>query len=161
MIWEQELWDRLDNYSKATKLEKGNALPLSIKIRVTAGCFHREHSPEAYTIIDEFYSQNTDKSIKLVEHENGPELLVYLAFTTAVLSLSAQTINFVSTIIKARSEGVKKGDMPNESIELIVRGFDKKGKIKEEKVLKINSTDKISNKNIDVALKHVMKKFIE
>ena len=29
-------------------------VPLSIKIGVTSGCYHAEHSPEAYAIIDAY-----------------------------------------------------------------------------------------------------------
>lgn len=28
------------------------SIPISIKVRVVSGCFHREHSPKAYELID-------------------------------------------------------------------------------------------------------------
>jgi len=55
---------------------------------VTSGCFHREHSPHAYVLIDRDLDGLTrDPAVSFVEHENGPELLVELALATAGLGL--------------------------------------------------------------------------
>ena len=70
------------------------------------GCFHREHSPCAYELIDSYLSRSTAES-EIEEHESGPELLVYLAVATAGLTLAKSIIDLVTSIIKARSEGVK------------------------------------------------------
>ena len=51
--WENEFRHRIETF-EALLLAKGEgkAKAISIKIRVTGGCFHREHSPYAYRIID-------------------------------------------------------------------------------------------------------------
>jgi hypothetical protein len=70
-------------------------------------------------------------------HESGPELLFCLAMWTATISLAKEVIKLVTAIINARSEGQKQGDRHHEAIELIVRDFDKDGKMFEERVLRI------------------------
>ncbi len=85
---------------------KRNEVPVSIKIRIVSGCFHREHSPRAYEIIDAKLSKlPRNVMLGFEEHESGPELLVYVA---AGVALTTSVINLVTAIIKARSEGVKK-----------------------------------------------------
>lgn len=61
---------------------------VSIKVRVVSGCFHREHSPRAYELIDRSLTKlpGSDGSFAFEEHESGTEILVYLALTTAGLS---------------------------------------------------------------------------
>ena len=121
---------------------------VSIKIWVTSGCFHREHSPVAYQFIDQFLTAipGDDTTFSFQEHESGPELLVYFAVGTAGITLAKSVIDLITTIIKARSEGVKKGDRPSDPIELIVRrvegGRRRKGGRREE----CNLTKAISQK---------------
>ena len=55
------------------------------------------------------------------EHESGPELLVFVAVVTAGISLAKSVIDLIVAIIKARSEGIKKGDHPASPLDLIVR----------------------------------------
>ncbi len=158
--WENEFRHRLDSFGTGIK-KKGEGLTLSIKTRVTGGCFHRQHSPNAYKIIDEYFRthQFKEDKIEFVEHESGPEVLVYITFGTAVLMLSKSVIDLVVAIIKSRQEGVKRGDGPNAPIELIVRGFDEKGEVKEEKVLKFESWDAVSRSVVEGALQTSVKKF--
>jgi hypothetical protein len=101
----------------------GPGLAISIKIRVNSGCFHREHSPQAYELIDEYFAsiKGSDSVSTFEEHESGPELLVYLALGTAGVSLAKSVIDLVTAIIKPRADGVKKGDQPSAPVELVVR----------------------------------------
>ena len=57
-------------------------VPLSIKLRVVSGCFHREHSPHAYQLIDSHLNASPAE-LEFQEHESGPELLVYMAAVLA------------------------------------------------------------------------------
>ena len=113
--------------------------PVSIKVGVTSGCFHREHSPHAYQLIDDYLADAdlSDLQFRFEEHESGPELLVYLAVTAAALGVVKSVVELVTAIIKARSEGIKKGDRPSDPLELIVRGHSKDGEYFEETVLRI------------------------
>jgi hypothetical protein len=160
MLWENQLQSKLDQF-KLSNQNTTDAIPISIKIRVTGGCFHRKHSPNAYTIIDEYLLKNPLDNAIFEEHETGPELLVLLAFLAAGAELTAGVINFVSEIIKARKIGIKRGDTPKEHIELIIRGFDVSGKFKEELVLKIDSENPISAELIKSALKKSAKLFLK
>lgn len=63
---------------------------MSIKVRVQASCFHPEHSPEAYRLIDDYTATAdlSDVHFQFEEHESGPEILVYLAVAAAGLELA-------------------------------------------------------------------------
>src|SRR6202161_318007 len=72
-------------------------LPVSIKIRVLSGCFHREHSPRADKLIDQaLASLLPDAALSFEEHESGPELLIYAAAATAAMSLAANVLNLIT-----------------------------------------------------------------
>src|SRR2546421_398053 len=94
---------------------------VSIKLRVASGCFHREHSPAAYSLIDTQLPALTSDGWTLEEHESGPEILVWVA---AGVALSKSVIDLVVTILKARQDGIKNGDRPNDPLEIIVRKMD-------------------------------------
>lgn len=133
-----------------------NMRPVSIKIRIASyGCFHREHSKEAYAIIDDYVGRAdlSDIQYEIVEHESGPEILVYLAFATAGLTVVKSLIELVTAIIKARSEGIKRGDHPSDPLELIVRGYEEDGKFFQETVLRISPESRVTPKQIETALK--------
>ena len=144
--WPKELHSRLRKFEAQNRIAH-EGVSFSIKVRVTSGCFHREHSPFAYRAIDRAVADAaSDPSVVLVEHENGPELLVYLAVTAAGLNLTTALVNLVTAIIKARSEGVKKGDRPADPLELIVRRSHDGVNAKEEIILRIAPTDKVDRK---------------
>ena len=132
----------------------GNLAPVSIKVRITSGCFHREHSPEAYVLIDDFIRHADLSAIQyeIIEHESGPELLVYLAVTTAGLTFVKSVVELITAIIKARSDGIKSGDHPDDPLELIVRGYWKDGEYFEEKILRIGPKEKVTIKQIQDSL---------
>lgn len=159
MNWENEFRHRIRRF-EASASEKGEGLSFSIKIRVSSGCYHREHSPRAYRIIDDYLRAHPSNEFSFQEHESGPELLVYLSLGAAGISLTASVINLVTAIIKARSEGIKRGDDRSTPLELIVRGFDRSGNLKEEKILKIDSNDSVTKDLIGQALNNSLNKMI-
>ena len=129
-------------------------VPVSIKVRVTSGCFHREHSPHAYRLIDAYlaHADLSDVQCRFEEHESGPEFLVYLAVTAAGLGVVKSVVELVTAIIKARSDGIKKGDRPSDPLELILRGHSKDGEYFEETVLRVPPEQLITPKQIEDAL---------
>lgn len=129
---------------------------IAIKIRVDSGCFHREHSPEAYKIIDELLNtksiQLSGHEYEFKEHESGPEIIAYAALTTAGITLGKSIIDLVTTIIKARAEGIYKGDKPNAPLKLIVRTqYVKKG-IEEKIVMEFNKFSEVDKVAIETNL---------
>ncbi len=136
--WQRTFRDRMQGFRRRRPPSPGD-IALSVKIRVTSGCFHREHSPCAYEVIDSQLARSTAE-FEFEEHESGPELLVYLAVASAGLTLAKSVIDLITSIIKARSEGVKKGDRPNDPLELIVRRVDDSG-FREETALRIGHND--------------------
>ena len=85
------------------------------------------------------------------EHESGSELLVYLAVTAAGLGVVKSVVELFTAIIKARSEGIKKGDRPSDPLAFIVRGHSKNGEYFEEVVLGIPPEHVITLKQIEDA----------
>ena len=81
-VWQSEFRKRMERFGGA---KSDNLMPVSIKVRVESGCFHREHSPQAYRLVDDFLAgaRKADFACQIEEHESGPELLLYMAVTTA------------------------------------------------------------------------------
>jgi|WetSurMetagenome_2_1015567.scaffolds.fasta_scaffold474213_1 hypothetical protein len=81
--WPREFRQRARGYESRFTSEPGE-FPLSIKVRVTSGCFHREHSPAAYLLIDEHLASipASERHFAVEEHESGPEILVFTAIAT-------------------------------------------------------------------------------
>lgn len=158
--WQQTFRNRMRRFNTRHPPRAGD-IALSIKLRVVSGCFHREHSPCAYQLIDSQLARSVP-DLQFVEHESGPELLVYMAVATAGLSLAKSVIDLVTAIVKARSEGVKKGDRPADPLELIVRRVDDGREFREEMVLRIGQNDpvdpKIIEKQVNEALRKLLKK---
>jgi hypothetical protein len=161
MNWTNEFKNRMHDFEN--QFNEKNSFALSIKIRITSGCFHREHSPEAYKIIDNEIKQRDPRSEKIafIEHESGPEILVYLAVTAATIQLSASVIDLIKAIIDARSKGIEKGDRPHDDLHIIVRGFDKNGELKDETVCKINHLEKIDKKTIKTVIESSINKTLK
>jgi len=154
--WRNEFRRRMNTFDEHAHDDE---LAVSIKVRVTSGCFHREHSPQAYRIIDEYLQLQAPEDARwsFQEHESGPELLVYLAVTTAGLSLATSVINLVTAIIKARADGIKKGDHPNAPLEIIVRGHHRDGEFYEEQILRVDSRTPLARDVIENALNQGVK----
>jgi hypothetical protein len=148
--WQRTFQDRMNRF-EARRSPRGDGVAVSIKIRVRSGCFHREHSPHAYRLIDQNLSTSrlSATEIEFEEHESGPELLVYLAVATAGLSLAKSVIDLIITIIKARAEGIKAGDGPAAPLELIVRRVDRGSEFHEEVVLRVGHTDPVDENVIE------------
>jgi hypothetical protein len=159
--WHDIFRKRIDTFQRLRSPKQGE-VPVSIKVRINFGCFHREHSPRAYQIIDRHLNSiSPDECVfEFEEHESGPEILVYVAAATAGITIANSIINLIITIIKARAEGIKKGDKPSAPVEIIVRRVDKQGDFTEEKVLSIKHTDPVKpatiEKHINQALKHLL-----
>ena len=155
--WEAEFRHRMERFHRG----RGDGLGISIKLRVTSGCFHRDHSPEAYRIIDGFLASHPSEDCLFEEHESGPELLVYMAVATAGITFAKSVVDLVTTIVKARSEGIRKGDSPSAPLVLIVRGIGVDEEFHEDEVLRIDSHDPPSEKMIEDGLTDAINRIAE
>jgi hypothetical protein len=160
--WQQTFRERMHRFEERPPAHPGD-VAVSIKVRVVSGCFHREHSPHAYAVIDSYLAKSSpDSEMRFQEHESGPELLVYLAATTAGITLAKSVIDLVTAIIKARAEGTQRGDKLDEPVELLVRRFDKGNEFREEVVLRIGHKEpadaKIIKRQLDAALRKLIKR---
>jgi len=162
MNWNNELQKRLMHFESNSQVRRDtDALSISIKVRVDSGCFHREHSPHAFAIIDKSLNENKSGEFHYIEHENGPEIITYIGLASTLIVFTTAVIEIVSTIIKARSEGIQKGDRPDDYIELITRGFTKTGKLKEEKILRIRTGDKVPKKVLKKKLQKALEEYFD
>jgi len=151
MAWEDDFRKRMDVFS-ASSSSSYNGIPVSIKIRTTKGCYHREHSPSAYKIIDSYLLTHPCDDYSFKEHESGPEILVYFALATSGITLAKSIIDLITVIIKARKEERKLDDYRKSPLELVIRGFDENGMIREEISLKIDSEQDVSESLIEKAI---------
>lgn len=159
--WPDEFARRIRGFSEPFA---GSGIPVSVKVRVASGCFHREHSPHAYRLIDaalrEPGLERERDTIRWHEHESGPELLVWIPFVTAGVAFSAAAINLVVSILKARSDGIKAGDRPREPLELIVRTTRPGEGVVEEKVLRFDPHDPVHAAVVGKALDEAARKML-
>lgn len=151
--WAQPIRERLTDFERGAPGAPGETA-VSIKLRVMRGCFHREHSPHACLLIDKHLAAipSRERDFRFEEHESGPEIIVYLAVATAGLTLAKSVVDLVTAIVKALSEGVKRGDRADSQFELIVRRADDANGIKEEKVLRISPGDGVDRAAIEKGL---------
>jgi len=147
--WERVFNERMNDFGSRFG---DTGLSISIKVRVASGCFHRQCSPRAYEIIDHQLTEAQLDHVDFVEHESGPELLVWLALGTAGIALAKSIVDLLETIIKARTEGIEKGDGPSAPLELIVRGMKDDGRFREERVMAIRCHDPLDRKRLTEAL---------
>lgn len=159
--WQRTFRGRMHRFERQGAPRLGE-VAVSIKIRVVSGCFHREHSPHAYELIDSQLAKiRPDSALAIEEHESGPELLVYLAVATAGITLAKTVIDLITAIIKARSEGVKKGDTPADPIQLIVRRVGDDREFREEIVLRIGKQDRVDAKAIAKQLDESLRRLVD
>lgn len=146
-------------FERSREPQRGE-VAVSIKIRVTSGCFHREHSPRAYAEIDHNLGSlaKTNTRIVFEEHESGPEILAY---AVVGIGLATAVINLITAIIKARSEGIKKGDHPTDPLCLIVRRVHDAEGFREEQVLTLGHTDSIDEGKLQEQLTAALRKLLK
>lgn len=104
---------------KTHRPERPSDVPVWMKIRI-------DPTSEEHAVIHRYREKlaPADADFEFETHESGPEILVYLAVTAAGVSLVKSVIDLITTIIKARSETWRKGDLPFKPLELIVRHVD-------------------------------------
>jgi hypothetical protein len=161
-MWPQEFRRRIDTFANEVAHNPGDTA-ISIKVRVTSGCFHREHSPIAYSRIDAVLGRVPawGHAFRFVEHESGPEILVYVAAATAGISLAKSVIDLVVAILKARSDGIKKGDSPSHPVELIVRRSVEREHVAEEVVLRLDHSEDIDPIEVERKLRNAVQKLVK
>lgn len=159
--WQETFRNRMHRF-EARRAPSPGEVAVSIKVRITSGCFHREHSPHAYELIDRSLDKLTPADgFAFVEHESGPEILVYLALGTAGLTLAKSIVDLITAIIKARSEGIQKGDRPSDPLELIVRRVHDGQGFREETVLRIGHRDSVDEAKLEQRIKDALQKLLK
>jgi hypothetical protein len=152
---EQKFREQMSAFMSRSNAKAGD-VALSIKLKNPSGCFQREHSPDAYALIDP-YLKNLPPNVEFLVHESGPELLIIAAATT----LAANVIGLITAIIKAREEGEKKGDRSAQPLELIVRRAEDGHKLREETVLRIGHAGQPGEKTIEEQVEKAIVKFLK
>lgn len=160
-MWPEDFRRRMEAFGNRVGHRPGDTA-VSIKVRVTSGCFHREHSPIAYSLIDAALCnvRGPEREFEFLEHESGPEVLVYVAAATAGISLAKSVIDLVVAILKARSEGIRKGDNPSHPIELIVRRSVQREHVADEVVLRLDHSDRIDAGQVERRLRDTLRRLM-
>ncbi len=158
MIQKKEFGSRV-NYFEGKIPQRVESPTVSIKFD---GSFHPPHSPEAHKMIDEYLKSHPleDDKVEFIDHESGPELLVYLALGTAAISLSKSIIDLIVAILKSRQQGIKRGDRNQTVFEIRVRGFDENGNTQKEKILEFRSSDTLDRDIVRKTLQSAISKFL-
>ena len=156
--WGKAFQERMAGFAQRHNKQRG--VPVSIKVRVISGCFHQQHSPRAYEIIDKALARDNTE-FEYVPHESGPELLVYVALGTAGITLAKSVIDLITTIIKARADGIKKGDQPSYPLEVIVRRIDEVRQVKEEVVLRTDHHEPVDVNVIERCLGEALQRLTD
>lgn len=133
---------------------------VTIKIRVDSGCFHREHSPIAYSLIDQELSRipEDERRFDFIEHESGPEIIAWIALGTASITLAKSLIDLITVIINARAKGREAGDHPNGKLLLIIRDTHRIDSSTEEFVMEIYDKEMVSSKQVNDAIEKGIQK---
>lgn len=156
--WQKQIKDRLEAFQRDSGKD---GFAISIKLKIP-DCFCREHhAPVANRLIDDYRTRHSldPRFCEYVEHESGPELLLYLGLGVAALGLAREslslvksTIELVTAIVKARCEGRKQGDNQHGSLVIIVRGFSPDGSFYEKHALQADLQSPPSKKAIEESL---------
>jgi hypothetical protein len=158
--WQDEFGGRMSRF-RGSHPPQGEVAAVSIKLRVTSGCFHRSCSPRAYAVVDQYLDRaKRSEEFTFEEHESGPELLAYVALTTAGISLAKSVIDLIVTLVKARKKGVAAGDRPSAPLELIVRRSDEKLGYREEMVVRIGCDDPVTERQIEAKIRRALGKIL-
>jgi hypothetical protein len=159
--WEKEFGGRMKEFSASHHLPQ-DTFPVSIKIRVSTGCYHRSCCPHAYAMIDREVASlvSTGDAFQFVEHESGPEILAVVVLTSAGLTFAASIINLVTAIVKARFDGARKGDRHADPIELVVRRTNAKEEVVEELVMHFAGDDERSQALLGAQLLDATKRLL-
>ena len=153
MTWASDLRARIARFESLQTVQAGE-LGVSIKVRASFGCFHREHSPHPYGAIDGALAKLDPESdrFRFEECESGPEILVCVTLTATGIVLAESITDLLVAILAARSEGVRKGDDPSAPLEVVVRRYDDGGRIQEEVALTIDHIEALRRTEIEKRL---------
>jgi len=126
--------------------------PITIKIRAEHGCFCANHSKETNKLIDEIIRNDYGHEFDYHEHESGPEIIAWLAFGTASLTVTKSLVDLITAIINACKKGRVKGDNHHGKLLLIVRDTHRTKNSTEEIVLEIYDKDLINSEIVKKAI---------
>ncbi len=133
---------------------------IKIKVKSVNGCYHREHSPEAYKIIDNYIAQHQDRNIIFEEHESGPEIIALLNFGKAGLELARSVIDLITTVINARIKGRERGDDRRGELLLVIKNTHITADLTYETVMEIYNNDVVTSEQVQAAIEHGLNKSI-
>jgi hypothetical protein len=159
VYWLEEFQKRMSSFARRTP-QGSTANAVSIKFRVTSGCFHLEHSPHAYELIYR-HRHNFSADVEFVEHESGPELLVYLTLGASGITLAANVIQLITAIIQSRSDGARRGDRPAEPVELIIRRVNERNKFHEEFVLRVGHREPQDRTEVEMKIHEALRRLFK
>lgn len=161
--WQNEIRSRILQF-ESSRPHGSDERAYSIKIRVESGCFHREHSPEAYRWIDDYIRTiEPQLAYQILEHESGPEII---AFAIVGVGFAAGVTRLVTEMVNTRYDGYYVGreggtePILGAPLEIIVRGFRNDKVYVEELVLRVNAETAVSSDRIEAAINACARSFL-
>lgn len=156
--WQIEFQNRMKEFGA----DVGAEGPIvSFKIRAVTGCYCRGCCPAAHQELDRYLKEHPfdARYFQYLEHESGPELLIYIGAATAATVMLTAGINLVksvvdlaTTVVKARADGRKQGDRKPEPLVIIVRTIDGAGAYRECEILQVDTLAPPTPKAIEKAV---------
>jgi hypothetical protein len=126
--WQEEIRRRLERFHHD---EDGQGMAISIKVRVASNCFCYGHHRHFEREMDRHRDMESRIHWEYVEHESGPEWLLYLALTAAGLGVVEKSLGLIKSVVdlvalsvKSHAEERRRRNQRPEPLSIVVRGFD-------------------------------------
>ena len=100
-------------------------------------------------------------TLRLLNMKAAPNYWFFSRLLQPGLPLAKSVIDLITTIIKARADGVKKGDRPADPLELIVRRAEDREGYREEIVFRIAHQDHVDPAMIEEQIEKALKRLYQ
>ena len=163
--WQEEIRQRLERF----RPEGGDqGLAVSIKVRVPYGCFCYGHSPHLERMFHRHWDGEDPHHCEYVEHESGPEWLIYLTLAVGGLTIAEKSLAIIKNVIDLviiaakshREERRKRNEQP-EPLVIVVRGFTPARVFFEKPVVEIDGGNPPADEAIKDSLTEVIQQIAE
>jgi hypothetical protein len=163
--WQEKIWQRLERFHS----EGGDqGLAISIKVRVRYGCFCYGHSPHLERMFHRHWDREKPNRAEYVEHESGPEWLIYLTLAVGGLTIAEKSLGIIKSIIdllaiaaKTHAEERRKRNEQPEPLVIVVRGFTPERVFFEKTVIEIDWGNPPADEAIKESLTEVIQQIAE
>jgi hypothetical protein len=163
--WQEEIRRRLERFHHE---DDGLGMAVSVKVRVASNCFCYGHHRHFEREMDRHRGMESRSRWEYVEHESGPEWLLYLALTAAGLGVAEKSLALIKSVVdlvalsvKSHAEERKTRNQRPEPLSIVVRGFDLRKVFFEKPVIEIDWDKPPAEQEITDSLSKVIQQIAE